>query len=194
MMMNAQPRHQHSLEANNFAVESHEFPERTSARAEDARADVAYWYPGLQDTEAVHILSLLREYRQADQLMRSKTRLAMLLGEKDMFALRHLLEAQASGKLLRQKDLASRLGISTASVSALVDRLSNSGYLRRVPHPDDRRSVAIELTDTTQTKVHSALYEYKAKQLEAVQTLTEEEQHVVVKFLTAIIDAADTTH
>lgn len=192
--MNAHSRQSDPAEANNVEPHGDEFPERTSQQAEDARADVAYWYPALRDTEAVHVLSLLREYRHADQLMRSKTRLAMLLGEKDMFALRHLLEAQVSGKLLRQKDLALQLGISTASVSALVDRLSKAGYLRRVPHPDDRRSVAIELTDTTQTKVHAALYEYKAKQLEAVQTLDEEEQAIVVKFLTAVIDAADTEH
>ncbi|SDL09793.1 MarR family winged helix-turn-helix transcriptional regulator [Tessaracoccus oleiagri] len=154
------------------------------------RPGVAYWYPGRQDTTAVRILAMLRQYRDADQEIRKHTRSAMLLGDRDLLALRHLLEAQASGRSLRQKDLAHHLGISTASASAMVDRLSVAGYLRRVPHPDDRRSVAIELTDTTQTQVHAALYAYKARQLAAVETLTDEEQAAVVKFLDAMIRAA----
>lgn len=151
---------------------------------------VAYWYPGRQDTTAVRILGMLRDYREADRQIRKQTRSAMLLGDRDLLALRHLLEAQASGRLLRQKDLARHLGISTASASAMVDRLSVGGYLRRVPHPDDRRSVAIELTDTTQTQVHAALYAYKARQLEAVETLSDAEQAAVIKFLDAMISAA----
>ncbi|NLE96560.1 MAG: MarR family transcriptional regulator [Propionibacterium sp.] len=159
--------------------------------ADDTWASVGYWYPGRERTEAVHILGLLREYRDADQRMRAKTRRAILLGDRDMLALRHLLEAQSSGRLVRQKDLAQRLGISTASVSAMVDRLERTHYLERIPHPDDRRSVALRLTDTSQTEVHALLFSYKEKQLEAVETLTDDEQAAVVKFLTAVIDAAD---
>jgi DNA-binding MarR family transcriptional regulator len=42
--------------------------------------------------------------------------------------------------------LARNLHVSMPTVSGIVDRLVRAGYLRRVPRPDDRRQVAVELT------------------------------------------------
>jgi DNA-binding MarR family transcriptional regulator len=42
--------------------------------------------------------------------------------------------------------LAARLGTDTAGMTRLLDRLEAKGLLRRGRHPDDRRSVVIELT------------------------------------------------
>jgi DNA-binding MarR family transcriptional regulator len=46
----------------------------------------------------------------------------------------------------RVYDIASELGITTGGTSKLVDRIEASGYCRRVPNPDDRRSSLLELT------------------------------------------------
>ncbi|MEV4112656.1 MarR family transcriptional regulator [Nonomuraea sp. NPDC049695] len=43
--------------------------------------------------------------------------------------------------------LKSRLGTDTAGMTRLLDRLETKGLLRRVRHPEDRRSIVIELTD-----------------------------------------------
>ncbi|MEU5988629.1 MarR family transcriptional regulator [Spirillospora sp. NPDC047418] len=43
------------------------------------------------------------------------------------------------------KRLSDATGISTSTVSRVVDRLERAGYLRRVPDPDDRRSARLEL-------------------------------------------------
>lgn len=43
--------------------------------------------------------------------------------------------------------LADGLGTDTAGMTRLLDRLEAKGLLRRRRHPDDRRSVLIELTD-----------------------------------------------
>ena len=43
-------------------------------------------------------------------------------------------------------DIASELGITTGGTSKLVDRIEASGYCRRLPNPDDRRSSLLELT------------------------------------------------
>jgi DNA-binding MarR family transcriptional regulator len=47
----------------------------------------------------------------------------------------------------RVYDIASELGITTGGTSKLVDRIEASGYCRRLPNPDDRRSSLLELTD-----------------------------------------------
>ena len=48
--------------------------------------------------------------------------------------------------------LAERLGISTGSVTALIDRLERMGYLTRSPDPTDRRKVMVKATDVVRQK------------------------------------------
>jgi DNA-binding MarR family transcriptional regulator len=47
-------------------------------------------------------------------------------------------------------DIATELGITTGGTSKLVDRIEASGYCRRLPNPDDRRSSLLELTPAGQ--------------------------------------------
>lgn len=44
-------------------------------------------------------------------------------------------------------DLARSSGLTTGSVTALIDRLERAGYARRVRDTEDRRRVFVELTD-----------------------------------------------
>jgi MarR family transcriptional regulator, organic hydroperoxide resistance regulator len=46
----------------------------------------------------------------------------------------------------RVYDIATELKITTGGASKLVDRIEASGYCRRRPNPDDRRSSLLELT------------------------------------------------
>jgi MarR family transcriptional regulator, organic hydroperoxide resistance regulator len=46
----------------------------------------------------------------------------------------------------RVYEIANELGITTGGTSKLVDRIEASGYCRRLPNPDDRRSSLLELT------------------------------------------------
>ena len=47
----------------------------------------------------------------------------------------------------RVYDIANELGITTGGTSKPVDRIEASGYCRRLPNPDDRRSSLLELTE-----------------------------------------------
>jgi MarR family transcriptional regulator, organic hydroperoxide resistance regulator len=48
--------------------------------------------------------------------------------------------------ICRVYELATQLGVSAGGASKLVDRLKASGYCRRYPNPDDRRSSLLKLT------------------------------------------------
>lgn len=50
---------------------------------------------------------------------------------------------------LHPKDFAVKLGITTASVTAMLDRLEKGGHINRTHSPTDRRSWVISLTDKT---------------------------------------------
>lgn len=146
-----------------------------------------YWYPEpASSTSPVDVLNLLRQYREAERRMRLRTRDSMRMGETDLVALRHLLQAARAGRRMRQRDLASVLEISAASTSALVDRLIRDGYVQRVAHPEDRRSVVIEPTPKTDAEVRATLGEMHRKMLGAVESLSPVELAAVGKFLRAL--------
>jgi DNA-binding MarR family transcriptional regulator len=52
--------------------------------------------------------------------------------------------------------LAQQLRFSSGATTALVDRLEAAGYLARAPHPDDRRSSLLVLTNTGRAAVSGA--------------------------------------
>jgi DNA-binding MarR family transcriptional regulator len=45
-----------------------------------------------------------------------------------------------------QRDLAEALRVSPRNVTGLVDALEHTGFVRRTPHPTDRRATLVELT------------------------------------------------
>lgn len=156
-----------------------------------AHTSSGYWYTSPEAASAVDVLNLLRRYRAAERHMRAHTRDSMRMGETDLLALRHLLRASSTGRLVRQRDLAAALEITPASASALVDRLIRDGYVRRVPHPEDRRSVVIETTAKTDDEVRATLGTMHRRMLDAVESLDQAELAAVAKFLTALIESVE---
>jgi DNA-binding MarR family transcriptional regulator len=59
----------------------------------------------------------------------------------------HLIDVLRSGGPLTASTLARAGGLSSGGLSIALDRLERIGYVRRYPHPDDRRSVLVEATD-----------------------------------------------
>jgi len=48
---------------------------------------------------------------------------------------------------LSPKELTSRLLVTSAGLSGRLDRLENSGWIKRTQHPEDRRATVVTLTD-----------------------------------------------
>lgn len=73
----------------------------------------------------------------------------------------------------------SRLGrglmLSSAGVTSRIDRLERRGYVRRLPDPDDRRGVIVELTDTGRATVDEAVAANTASHLELLERFDSEE-------------------
>jgi DNA-binding MarR family transcriptional regulator len=71
--------------------------------------------------------------------------------------------------------LAEASGLTTAAVTAVIDRLEKAGYARRLSDPDDRRRVLVELTDLARERtgviwgplaeLHAALGRYTIEEL-----------------------------
>ncbi|WP_431040769.1 MarR family winged helix-turn-helix transcriptional regulator [Streptomyces sp. P1-3] len=78
-----------------------------------------------------------------DDFDRETARL-MGVNETDLRCLEILMEEvpEAAPSLL-----AARLGLTTGSVTAMLDRLEKLGYLTRSPHPSDRRKTIVRATE-----------------------------------------------
>jgi DNA-binding MarR family transcriptional regulator len=69
----------------------------------------------------------------------------------------------------------TRLGrglmLSSAGVTSRVDRLERRGYVRRLPDPDDRRGVIVELTEEGRAAVDAAVREITISDRELLERL-----------------------
>ena len=77
----------------------------------------------------------------------------------DLDALEHL---EADGPLT-QRQLAERLSLTSGAITMLVDRLEASGWVRRLPHPSDRRSTLVELSPQVLARTPAGLVAYHAR-------------------------------
>jgi DNA-binding MarR family transcriptional regulator len=79
-----------------------------------------------------------------------------LLGvnETDLRCLEILLEEEPESA---PTQLAERLGLTTGSVTAMLDRLAARGYITRTPHPSDRRRTLIRATPEASRRAYELL-------------------------------------
>jgi DNA-binding MarR family transcriptional regulator len=58
----------------------------------------------------------------------------------------HTIEILGVNDMIKMKDLAAKMGVTTGSLTVMVDNLTKKGLVERVQNPDDRRSYVIRLT------------------------------------------------
>lgn len=149
-----------------------------------------YWYgPDERLDTPGAVLRALRDYRNVEVVRRRSARDSMGMGETDLLALRYLLRAQADGERVGPKDLSRMLGITTASTTSLLDRLVDSGHVRREPHPTDRRSLVIVPTVATDSEVRATLGGMHRRMMSVAEELGAAEAQIVVNFLRRMSEA-----
>ena len=161
----------------------------------------SYWYSdSADDDRGARVMEALRAYRAAEMSMRRRTQATMSMGENEMLVLRFLTRHGRRSLDVTPIDLARHLGVSTASVTALLDRLERSGHLTRRPHPVDRRKVLVSTTAHADDEMRETLTAMHARMMQATRGMTESETEAVTAFLRRMrcavadlcVDAGDT--
>ncbi|PPF80329.1 MarR family transcriptional regulator [Subtercola sp. Z020] len=137
------------------------------------------------------VLSALADYRSAEVEMRRRTRDSMRMGATDLQALRFLLKAQQEGRIVSGRTLADHLGMTSASVTAMLDRLTASGHVTRLPHPSDRRSLQVVATPGSDEEVRHTLGQMHRSMLSAAVGLSQQQSRAITLFLERLTAAAD---
>lgn len=99
---------------------------------------------------------------------------------------RVVMMLRAAGGTLSPAEIAERLGSARATVTGVLDSLEKRGLVRRLPHPDDRRRLQVEMTGQAGTLLERILPTYFRHEREAAGALDAEGQETLVQLLGAI--------
>lgn len=116
--------------------------------------------------------------RQTNELFRGKITLVQ-------FVILEFLFKKTESKM---KDLAQFMGVTTANMTGVVDRLIREGYVLRTYEPKDRRVIKIKLTNRGARLVKKINQQRRQMIIEIFGKLSKEERQDYLRILTHIRD------
>ncbi|MEZ2372521.1 MarR family winged helix-turn-helix transcriptional regulator [Arthrobacter sp. RCC_34] len=146
------------------------------------------WLEGGREDHVLNSLHLLREFRVVETGARETLRADLNINNTDLDALRFVVDESATRKVTSRL-LGSYLKLTSASVSALVERLISVGYLTREVDKRDRRARILHATGAAQAMLESGLQRQVSALLSAASTFSAAELATVEKYLEALIGA-----
>ncbi len=108
------------------------------------------------------------------------------ISETDLDALEHL---EADGPLT-QRQLGDRLSLTSGAITMLVDRLEQGGWVRRGPHPSDRRYILVELSPQARDRTPVGMVTYHEQIRTIAAKVPAGQREAVQDFLRAAAKAA----
>jgi DNA-binding MarR family transcriptional regulator len=102
------------------------------------------------------------------------------------------LEALFDSGPLSVKDLSTQLHLSHSTVSGIVDRLARRRFVRREPHPDDRRVSRVAVTEEVTRYARRAPRRLSSPLADALRDVPSAERKQIIatlKRLAALVDA-----
>ena len=118
------------------------------------------------------------KFRHTDGLKRSEQELLAML----------VINLDEDQKALTVTGISNLLQITPAGVTHLLNPLEETGYIERLPDPNDRRIVRIGLTDKGTQEAAAVMLDVQKKLDEMVTLLGEEDSETFIRLLTKVID------
>lgn len=144
-----------------------------------------------QVSSEAQIMDALRRYQEADSAMHARARAASSMSENEIRVIQFLLTAARRGDTVTPTALSKHLGVTSASMTALLDRLERAGAIERVRHPSDRRSLVITATPLAERTVGAPVVAFQQATRRIAADLTADEHAAVVGFLSKLTAAVD---
>ena len=107
----------------------------------------------------------------------------------DFRALLHIMVAETAGSPLTAGELRARMGMSGAAITYLVERMIDSGHIRRDSDPDDRRKVLLRYADHGMTVARAFFTPLAGHTHDAMAGLPDDDLIAAHRTFTALIDA-----
>jgi DNA-binding MarR family transcriptional regulator len=137
------------------------------------------------------VLGAVRAFSDALDRMHGGMKDDMDMNATDLAALRMLIVREQRGEVVSPHAMAHHLRISTASTTKLLDRLSASGHIERLPHPHDRRARVVRLTDVSRRDFFTHFGEHLGAMREVAERYSDEELALVTRMIGELSEAID---
>ncbi|TAK33881.1 MAG: MarR family transcriptional regulator [Chloroflexota bacterium] len=137
-------------------------------------------YPGADLTTIETVVTLLRMQGRLVRSLDERFRPFGLTAAKfDLLMVLH----RAPSRRLTMWEIGRHLGVTRTNVTGLVDGLERDNLVRRLPHPEDRRSLLAELTAEGEELVHRVLPETWSWMDDLLDDFSLDEKHQMLRLL-----------
>src|SRR5476649_12130 len=97
-----------------------------------------------------------------------------------------LAQLERAGGLLTMTDASKRMMVTNGAVTGLVDRLAQEGFVIREPHPKDRRTIFVRLTEEGRGRFLAMAREHEGWTIALLSGLETEEKKQLLENLGAL--------
>jgi DNA-binding MarR family transcriptional regulator len=150
-------------------------------------ADFANEYPGADRTCTEAYASVCRT---GEALLGELDRRVRLTLDIPQAAATALAVIDGAGAPLTPSQVADRVLIPSATVTATLDLLERRGWIRRTPNPDDRRSTLVEITADGRAVTDQMLPGIRTLEKSVLSALTPDERVQLLDLLAKVLDRA----
>ncbi|MFC0250053.1 MarR family winged helix-turn-helix transcriptional regulator [Citricoccus parietis] len=146
---------------------------------------------GQESAELLQLIHALRRYAEVADRAVDAAGHRSGLHRTDLRALTILMQRQAAGLNTSPTDLGRMLSLTSASTTALVDRLVANGHAQRTPSTTDRRRVSISHTDTAAVDGRKIFMPIARTMADRLSGFTPEQMQTAIEVLAAATEALD---
>lgn len=138
--------------------------------------------------QITRLMKSMAKLRDAEEALSKASQKFMQLSEIEMRGIHYLIVAANQNTVVTPGAIAQHLEITSASTTKLLDRLERGEHIVRGPHPTDRRSLSIQVTDETHAVARDTVGRMHATRFTVAASLSPAERETVIAFLDAAAD------
>jgi DNA-binding MarR family transcriptional regulator len=138
-------------------------------------------FPGASRSASEVLLNLART--SSVSLAELDRRHKSAIGNLSLSGWQALAVIEGAGEPLPPKVIGERLLLTSGSITSLLDTLERRGFVRREPHPDDRRKLLVNITDEARKLVDLMLAQVHATSIDVMAGISEADRKHLIQTL-----------
>src|SRR6478736_1044658 len=141
--------------------------------------------------EGQRLSRAILHFRNAERIQAERAQRLSGLSNMDLAAIRYLVQGYRDERDLSPKDVIVMRDTSSATVTNVVERLVDRGYLTRVQHPTDRRAHYLVPTEEAVRRVDEAYEAHHSALVGVIESLSPAQAETAADVITHLADALD---
>jgi DNA-binding MarR family transcriptional regulator len=138
-------------------------------------------FPGASRSASEVLLNLART--SSVSLAELDRRHKSTIGNLSLSGWQALAVIEGAGEPLPPKVIGERLLLTSGSITSLLDTLERRGFVRREPHPVDRRQLLVNITDEARKHVDLMLAQVHATSIDVTAGISEADREHLIQTL-----------